>query len=314
MGVSLEETTIKRKKFKKQISKKRLSNYDHRQEEQEDRQVEEQIEEQESNNSSLNAMQNVIDINWKKIANLVLNAKPDKVSGRKSNINFGSKLASVQEGLEKWNEVEIIFENAQAEMDLYRLHHFLNLYDAYVVLFKFAIEERTVDLNMKISQKKKNQIPLGVNAHFRFIRGWVGYQMRLFRNIKDDRYERRIWTALCRIRFIITNGIATEKALAISGASPNFFQMLPDELFNKFIKKISEGKYSNFELPNSVKDAIGQIMTPITWNVNDKSALLNVDSNGLGVKYMSENTHYYGLLKTSRLYYITYYLAKFSSK
>ncbi|RIB15893.1 hypothetical protein C2G38_2191421 [Gigaspora rosea] len=282
MGVSLEETTIKRKKFKKQISKKRLSNYDHRQEEQEDRQVEEQIEEQESNNSSLNAMQNVIDINWKKIANLVLNAKPDKgslqvnivnnsihfnlnhgnlqlVSGRKSNINFGSKLASVQEGLEKWNEVEIIFENAQAEMDLYRLHHFLNLYDAYVVLFKFAIEERTVDLNMKISQKKKNQIPLGVNAHFRFIRGWVGYQMRLFRNIKDDRYERRIWTALCRIRFIITNGIATEKALAISGASPNFFQMLPDELFNKFIKKISEGKYSNFELPNSVKDAIGQI-------------------------------------------------------
>ncbi|CAG8809835.1 13908_t:CDS:2, partial [Cetraspora pellucida] len=26
-------------------------------------------------------------------------------------------------------------------------------------------------------------------------------------------------------------------------------------------------------------------MTPITWNVNDKSVLLNVDSNGLGVNY-----------------------------
>ncbi|CAG8591170.1 14262_t:CDS:2 [Cetraspora pellucida] len=29
-------------------------------------------------------------------------------------------------------------------------------------------------------------------------------------------------------------------------------------------------------------------MTPITWNVNDKSALLDVDSNGLRVNYTAE--------------------------
>jgi hypothetical protein len=53
-------------------------------------------------------------------------------------------------------------------------------------------------------------------------------------------------------------------------------------------------------------------MTSITWNVNDKSALLNVDSNKLEVNYTGKNMYLFlwmcitkiFRIKISRLHYL----------
>ncbi|KAF0333543.1 hypothetical protein F8M41_016816 [Gigaspora margarita] len=66
------------------------------------------------------------------------------------------------------------------------------------------------------------------NLQFNSIRGWVGFRMKSFLQIKY-RGERRFWTAICRIRFILNESLATVKQLVNSDASPHFFQVLSDE-------------------------------------------------------------------------------------
>ncbi|CAG8856801.1 33254_t:CDS:1, partial [Gigaspora margarita] len=110
---------------------------------------------------------------------------------------------------------------------------------------------------MSIKQKKDSGIPLGITASFRSIRGWVGYRMKLFLQIKS-RGERRFWTAICRIRFILNESLATVEQLVNSGASPYFFQLLSDEDFNNFLILIANGKPVNFILPSKIDDILNR--------------------------------------------------------
>ncbi|CAG8834432.1 7554_t:CDS:2, partial [Gigaspora margarita] len=164
-------------------------------------------------------------------------------------IDFGNELGSVEEGLKTWSSIDNNIENVYAEVKLQRFCHFLKLYDAYVVLFQLAIKEPSSS-NQKISikQKKDSGIPLGITAPFRSIRGWVGYRMKSFLQIKS-RGERRFWIAICRIRFILNENLTTVKQLVNSGASPHFFQLLSDEDFNNFLILIANEKPVNFNSP-----------------------------------------------------------------
>jgi hypothetical protein len=171
-------------------------------------------------------------------------------------IDFGNKLGSVKEGLKTWSSIDKNIEKVYAEVKLQRFCHFLKLYDAYTVLFQLAIKEPP-DSNQKMSikLKKDSGIPLGITAPFRSIRGWVGCKMKSFLQIKS-RGERRIWTAIYRIRFILNESLSTVKQLVNSSASPHFFQLLSDEDFNNFLILIANEKPVHFNLPNKIDDIL----------------------------------------------------------
>ncbi|KAF0433486.1 hypothetical protein F8M41_005059 [Gigaspora margarita] len=212
-------------------------------------------------------------LGWKAVAKLILNSKPNIkhpdnleydslqfMFGMKqkeyAHIDFGNELGSVKEGLITWSSIDKNIERVYAEVKLQRFFHFLKLYDAYVVLFQLAIKEPPgSNQKMSIKQKKESGIPLGITAQFRSIRGWVGFRMKSFLQIKS-RGERRFWTAICRIRFILNESLATVKQLVNSGASPHFFQMLSDEDFDNFLILIANGKPVNFNLPNKINDIL----------------------------------------------------------
>ncbi|CAG8782593.1 10369_t:CDS:2 [Gigaspora margarita] len=223
---------------------------------------------------------------WKTVAKLILNPKLniehnddlkyDSLQfkfGLKQkeyvHIDFGKELGSVEEGLKMWSSIDENIEKVYAEVKLQRFCHFLKLYDAYVVLFQLAIKEPSSS-NQKISikQKKDSGIPLGITAPFRSIRGWVGYRMKSFLQIKS-RGERRFWTAICHIRFILHKNLATVKQLVNSGASLYFFQLLSDEDFNNFLILIANEKPVNFNPPNKINNILDrQRVLELKFNEN----------------------------------------------
>ncbi|CAG8804683.1 20325_t:CDS:2, partial [Racocetra persica] len=124
---------------------------------------------------------------WKIVAKLILNSKPD--------VEYSDDL--------KYDSPQLKFGMKQRE---------------YVHIdFGNKLESEPPDSNQKMSikQKKDSGIPLGITAPFRSIRGWVGYKMKLFLQIKS-RGERRIWTAIYRIKFILNESLATVKQLVNS--------------------------------------------------------------------------------------------------
>ncbi|RIB15677.1 hypothetical protein C2G38_2039164 [Gigaspora rosea] len=198
-------------------------------------------------------------------------------------IDFGNELGSVEEGLKTWSSIDENIEKVYAEVKLQRFCHFLKLYDAYVVLFQLAIKEPPGNSQkMSIKQKKDSRIPLGITTPFRSIRGWVGYRMASFLQIKS-RGERRFWTAICRIRFILNEDLATVRQLVNSGASPHFFQLLSDKDFNNFLILIANEKPVNFNLPNKIDDILDR-QTDKFQNIPIQDLKLVISKNNLNLK------------------------------
>ncbi|CAG8756025.1 39794_t:CDS:2 [Gigaspora margarita] len=119
------------------------------------------------------------------------------------NIDFGNELGSVKEGLITWSSINKNIERVYAKNHESKDEH-------------------------QTKKKKESGIPLGIFAQFSSIREWVGFRMKSFLQTKS-RGERRFWTAICRIRFILNENLATVKQLVNSDASPHFFQVLSDE-------------------------------------------------------------------------------------
>ncbi|CAG8672566.1 10669_t:CDS:2, partial [Dentiscutata erythropus] len=127
-----------------------------------------------------------------------------------------------------WIRRNSVMDFLDTELNIYKLRHFLQLYNGYAALFEF-VRKNTPDEfeSLSLDQKIEQGIPL---------------------RLETTKAESRIWTALCRIKFILENGIKSIRELAQADAICRFIENIFKENFSSFLYDISEGKFKEFSV------------------------------------------------------------------
>ncbi|CAG8599698.1 10791_t:CDS:2 [Dentiscutata erythropus] len=203
--------------------------------------------------------------NWELIANALLNSElinqelqsTNITDFKENSISFSNDLKSIEQEFALYKDRENKIKHFHLEIKLAAIYNFINLAKGYIALLNFIKRstpdnKKSASLEVKISEA----VPLDKNAKFKSIRQWIRARVMNMLGIKATRYETKIWTRLIRIIFILKNKIATIEALAQANASPWFFKTISNPEFNKFLEKITNGKYIfviNEEFDNSLK-------------------------------------------------------------
>ncbi|CAG8841145.1 36845_t:CDS:1, partial [Gigaspora margarita] len=168
-----------------------------------------------------------------------------------SDIEFGDSLSSIQNGLNNWKARNVVLLNLECNIEYVKWKHFLNLNLAYRALKRVVNQMPPEGNKTTIKYKIQNKIPIGKNSSKKSKRSWISYQMQTMLHI-DKRAERRIWTALRFINFLLLDGIITESSLFNSKIAPDFFKKMNGDDHIYFLKKIKKDESLTFNI-NDVK-------------------------------------------------------------
>ncbi|CAG8631872.1 16070_t:CDS:2, partial [Racocetra fulgida] len=178
---------------------------------------------------------------------------------------FGDTIESIKNGYRMWKETEANMKILETRLNYFRICHFYKLLEAYISLYNLAIKETPHEHRfLNVEQKIQEGISLGVGTSKTAIRKWVRIRMLQILGVDTDKSEERIFKALLRINFILTNGISSKEELAIAGATRRFFESSTKLEFLAFLTKITGRDY--FQEFEQLKGVANKLVKLISQN------------------------------------------------
>ncbi|RIB21771.1 hypothetical protein C2G38_2140515 [Gigaspora rosea] len=171
-----------------------------------------------------------------------------------TDIDFDEDPQTIMIGFQNWKERKALISQFESNLEMIKWKHFLNLNHAYEALNKLVNQNLAEEHPKKsIKFKIENFIPLGGSANKKSKRSWISYQIRTLLLI-DKRTERRLWTALRFVNYLMSDGTVTLDSLVKAKILPSFFKKMNCNIRNSFLRKLKGNENLNFSLDDDKSD------------------------------------------------------------